>query len=312
MKKFAYFAHSEMSLRCLEGMIKGSRIPELCVISIKDGTHEEFVSEVKVICDVNGIRLVNVCDSCGWSEIETVKSLDELVPWLSECEFAISVGFMKILPEKVFLSPKLGTLNLHCGKLPKYRGRAPISRAIMEGDNNITVTVHMMDKGMDSGDIIDETKLPLGDHDDVSTMYEKCSEVSYVCALRAVKKLTSGKAKPQKQTSDVPANDKISDDERKILWSDDARKIFNKIRAITFPYPGAKTKYKGKEYIVLHSELMKTAGKSAGAPGEIEEVLDRSLKVSTGDAPIIIKDMFCNGNFVKNHKKIFAKGGKFS
>jgi methionyl-tRNA formyltransferase len=309
--KFIYFAHSEMSIRCLEGLIAESCVPVQTVISIKDGTHEHFKSEMKVLCELNDIRLTNICNSCEPEDLENLKSVEELAEMMKELDFGLSVGFMKILPESVFAAPRLGTLNLHCGKLPEYRGRAPISRTIMNGDEYLVVTVHQMDSGMDSGDVIEESELKINPDDDVNTMYEKCCEVSSQVALAAISKLLSGKHTFRKQESDMTPNEKISEHERRIEWNTEAHRIFNKIRAITFPYPGAKTNYGGMEFVILSSEEAEDVTDVPAEPGTIIEVKDKSIKVAAMKNALILRDFFFNGGLVKDLTAVFKEGGKF-
>ena len=306
--KIVYLAHSEMSLNCLEGLIERSYVPVACIVSIAEGKHDSFMSGIKVICEINGIRLLNVCDNCSDPEVETVSSLEGIADVMAGADLGVSVGFMKILPKKIFSAPEHGTVNLHCGKLPQYRGRAPISRAIMEDEESITVTVHMMNERMDAGDVICEIDLPLSDTADVNTRYEKCSEVSADAVVSAIGKLISGKGNFRKQEPDLAPREKLTEAERRVDWKQDSRRIFNQVRAMTFPYPGAKFRHKGKEYVVLHAKAAK-AGKAKDArPGEVVDSNEKELKVATGSGTVVLRDLFLKGRLVKNIGKEIKKG----
>ncbi|MBX7043816.1 MAG: methionyl-tRNA formyltransferase [Ignavibacteria bacterium] len=310
--KFVYLAHSEMSMHCLEGLIERSYVPEACIVSIAEGKHDSFLSGMKVICGINGIRLLNVCDNCTDPEVETVSSLDGIAEIMSGADLGISVGFMKILPKKIFSAPAHGTVNLHCGKLPQFRGRAPISRAILEGEESITVSVHMMNEKMDAGDVICEIELPLSDKDDVNTMYEKCSEVSAGAVVSAIGKVVSGKAVFRKQEPDLTPREKLTEAERRIDWKQDSRRIFNQVRAMTFPYPGAKFRHKGKEYVVLHAKAAKAGKGDTGRPGEVVDSSEKELTVATGSGSVVLRDLFLKGRLVKNIGKEIKKGAILS
>jgi len=309
--KYIYLAHSEMSLRCLEGLIKKSFIPSLVVISVSKGLNQQFKSEMNVICIENGIEFINICDKCEQGEIRILERTEDLIPLIRDYDFGLSVGFMKILPESVFNVPLNGMINLHCGKLPQYRGRAPISRAIMEGEKSVMITVHKIDKGVDSGDVLEEFEINLNENDDVNTIYEKCCEASGKVAIKAIRKLAKGKAHFRKQEPDLAPREKISDEERRIKWNMTARVAFNQIRAITFPYPGATVSYGGKEYIVLASEIVKENGNQEKQGGEILSIGERNVEVAMSDGSLLLKDIFKNGSLLKDYKKEFKEGRRF-
>ncbi len=309
--KFVYLAHSEMSLRCLEGLISKSFIPSLVVISVSKGFNQQFKSEMNVICIENGIELINICDKCEQDEIRILGKTEDLIPLIKDYDFGLSVGFMKILPESVFSATQNGMLNLHCGRLPQYRGRAPISRAIMEGEKSVMITVHKIDKGVDSGDVLEEFEIKLNDNDDVNTIYEKCCEASGKVAVKAIKKLANGNAHFRKQQPDLAPREKISEEERKIKWNVPARVGFNKIRAITFPYPGATASYGGKEYIVLASEIVNEDCNQERQGGEILSIGERNVEVALSDGSLFLKDIFKNGSLLKDYRKEFKEGRRF-
>ena len=310
--KYVYFAHSEMSLRCLEGLLKKSITPSLVVISVAKDVNFQFRNSMIDLCRESEIEIINICGTCTDSEIPTLARVEDLVPLISNYDFGLSVGFLKILPARVFSEPKMGMINLHCGRLPQFRGRAPISRAIMEGEDEIIITVHKIDKGVDSGDVIDEYAIPLTDSDDVNSIYEKCCEASADVAEISIRKLKSKHAEFRKQTPDVLPREKISEPERRIKWDASAREIFNKIRAITFPYPGAVATYGRKEYTVLASEIITTRMKNSSKPGEIIKTNKMSIQVAAGDGQIILKDIFSKGSLVKDCRSEFKIGGRFS
>jgi methionyl-tRNA formyltransferase len=300
-----------MSLRCLEGLIKKSFIPSLVVISVSKGLNQQFKSEMNVICIENGIELINICDKCEQDEIRMLGKTEDLIPLIKDYDFGFSVGFMKILSEAVFSAPQNGMLNLHCGRLPQYRGRAPISRAIMEGEKSVMISVHKIDKGVDSGDVLEEFEIELNDNDDVNTIYEKCCDESGKVAIRAVKKFAKANAHFRRQEPDLAPREKISEEERKIKWNVTARIAFNKIRAITFPYPGATISYGGKEYIVLASEIVKENCIQKRQGGEILSIGERNVEVALSDGSLLLKDIFKNGSLLKDYKKEFKEGRRF-
>ncbi len=310
--KYVYLAHSEMSLRCLEGLITKSLAPSLVVISVMKEINFQFRNSMIELCRESGIGIVNICGSCADSEIPVLETVEDLIPEISEYDFGLSVGFMKILPEKVFSAPRLGMINLHCGRLPQYRGRAPISRAIMEGESSVIVSVHKIDQGVDSGDVIEELVVQVSDTDDVNSIYEKCCESSSEAAEIAVRKLMSKNPAFRKQLPDIAPREKISESERRINWNASTRNIFNKIRAITFPYPGSVAVYEGNEIIVLASEIPVSVSENVNEPGRIIKTNQMSVQVAAKDGHIILKDLFRKGSLIKDCRTEFEEGKRFS
>jgi Methionyl-tRNA formyltransferase len=172
-----------MSLHCLKGLIKNGRIPEFTVIHEnrdREKLDSKFFFPLIEYCDLNGIRIFKV------------KKLNELKSEISECNLGVCCGFMEIIKKDVYSLPEFGILNLHCGKLPEYRGRAPISRTIMNGDESLIISVHRIDDGVDSGDLLIEKKLRIELTDDVNTLYEKCALISGEIFCEAICELETG------------------------------------------------------------------------------------------------------------------------
>jgi len=280
--KFFYLAHSIMSLECLKGLVANNLIPGLAVIHKslnRMKPEKEFYIPVKEFCLENKIEL---------SETDDIKELKEK---LSEFNIGVCVGFMSILKKEIFSIPEYGILNYHCGKLPEYRGRAPISRSIMNGEEFLTITVHQIDEGVDSGDICKEYKIKISKEDDVNTLYHKCSGVSSVIISECLGDIKERKLNFSKQISDKPANKIISDEERKINWNENANAIFNKIRALTFPYPCAYFYFNNKKYLILKSIPVSENVKSESVAGTVTSMSDYKIEIETGEGKLIISSI---------------------
>jgi methionyl-tRNA formyltransferase len=203
-----------------------------------------------------------------------------------------------------------GIFNLHCGKLPEYRGRAPISRTIMNGDKELVATLHKMDEGVDSGAIAIETKIKITAKDDVNTLYKKFSENSYKSIVELLKKLEKGNLELKKQRyTNKKAYTVLSEDECRIDWKKNAVQIFNKVRALKAPYPQAYTSLKEKKYFFNHAFINKLHVK--GKPGEIYKVTADKLYVNTKDGVITANEVYCDNKKV-NITKEFKTGDRFS
>jgi methionyl-tRNA formyltransferase len=260
--KFFYLAHSIISLVCLEGMVRKKFIPEFVAVHKdyeKETLGDIFFRPMKYFCSINNIKLYNV------------NSIKDISGKIMNTDAGICVGFMEIIEPDIFILPKSGILNLHCGKLPEYRGRAPISRTLMDNRKNLVLTVHKMDKKVDAGDICTEVKIPITVKDDVNSLYQKCSKKSSGAIVKALKGIKKGNLDFVKQRAEpgFKANKKLSRDDRTINWSDDLKKIYNRVRALTPPYPGAIFHYKDADYIAARSEIQRMTRRKSTDQGRI-------------------------------------------
>jgi methionyl-tRNA formyltransferase len=276
--KFFYLGHGVMSYECLKDLLERGYKPAFVVIH-KDLEYERlcemFYDPMNALCSENSIPLYPV---------EKIFSVHNEI---ASCDVGVCLGFMEILKKETLDLPKHGIINVHGGKLPQYRGRAPISRAIMNGEKFFTLTLHKMDEGVDSGDVCLETAMPITDKDNLNTVYEKCSAETAPLVERYFNAFKRGMLDCKKQdlANSKPFR-KITDEERKIDWNKGAREIFNLIRALIPPFPGAFFEYNGKRYHALASEIMIDNG--IGKPGEILFIDENSTTVKCGDGSIYI------------------------
>lgn len=232
----------------------------------------------------------------------------------------IDVAYGLILPEAVLNLPKFGCINLHPSLLPRWRGAAPIQRAIMAGDTVTGVTIMKIDTGLDTGDIYKQVTLPIDNNDTSETLMEKTSEIGARLLLEVLDEIIAGLAKTitQNHSENTYAN-KISKDEGKINWQKNATEIERMIRAFN-PWPVAYTTI-DNQYIRIWQATIKNSAEPkpnlqgashAALPGTILHIDKNSIEVATtggvlclqkiqfpGGKPLEIKDL------LNAHSKIF-------
>ena len=167
---------------------------------------------------------------------------------LSECdpELIAVVAYGKILPKSVLDYPKYGCVNLHVSLLPKYRGAAPMQRAIMNGETHTGVTVMYMDVGLDTGDIISKMEFPISDTDDFEAIHDRSAEIGSKLLSDTIFSIEAGKASRTPQDHSLATYaDKIEKEDCKIDFTLDARTCQCRIRGVT-PIPGAFCFQNGK------------------------------------------------------------------
>jgi methionyl-tRNA formyltransferase len=196
---------------------------------------------------------------------------------------AVVVAFGQILPREVLEAPRLGSFNLHGSLLPRWRGAAPIQRAIMAGDPVTGVQVMRMTEGLDEGPILATETLRIGPLDTAATLHDRMAEAGAELIARTLPRIASGEASETPQADDgVTYAKKIRPKEAKIDWARPAAEVDRKIRGLS-PYPGAWFTLPTDKGPLRVKALLSTQEDGDGAPGE---VLDDRLLVACGEGAV--------------------------
>lgn len=179
-----------------------------------------------------------------------VESLKDL-----NADLFVIVAF-KILPRSVFTIPKYGSFNLHGSLLPKYRGAAPIHWAIMNGDKKTGVTTFYLEDKVDTGNIIDQSEMPIEDEDNLGTVHDKMSLLGADLVIKTVDSIEVGNIKLQKQDNKLasPAP-KIQKELGEIDWNKSSEEIHNLVRGLS-PFPAAYFMHDEKKYKIFKSKIV--------------------------------------------------------
>ncbi len=229
--------------------------------------------------------------------------LSEIAP-----DMIVVVAYGKILPPEVINYPRYGCINLHVSLLPRYRGAAPMQRAIMEGESETGVTVMYMDEGLDTGDIISVEKFPITDKDDFESIHDRSAMVGAELLLKTIDEIERGTAERLKQDDALATYAaKVEKADARIDFSLPAKALSARIRGVT-PIPGAFCFLNGKMLKLSKVEL--ASGK--GEPGrvlELSSVGDGYITVACGEGALRIlsvvpegKGKMSAGDFVRGRK----------
>jgi methionyl-tRNA formyltransferase len=190
-----------------------------------------------------------------------------------KADLQLVVAF-RMLPEVVWNMPAMGTVNLHGSLLPDYRGAAPINWAIINGEKFTGVTTFKLVHEIDTGNILLQEKMPIGDSETAGELHDRMKLVGAALLVKTVKQLAEGQLKeiPQSSINAEPKHaPKIFTDTCRIDWSKDADSIYNQIRGLS-PYPAAFTMlqdklfkiYESEKLIASHNEIPGTFGIEGG------------------------------------------------
>ena len=196
---------------------------------------------------------------------------------------AAVVAFGQILPAAVLDAPRLGAFNLHGSLLPRWRGAAPIQRAVMAGDPVTGVEVMRMTEGLDEGPVLASETLRIGPLDTAGTMHDRMAAAGAELLARTLAAVERGEAVETPQTEDgVTYAKKIRPKEARIDWAKPGTEIDRKIRGLS-PFPGAWFTLATEKGPVRVKALLSAFEDADGAPGE---VLDDRLLVATGEGAV--------------------------
>ncbi len=194
-------------------------------------------------------------------------------------DLGIVVAF-RILPEAVFMLPRLGTFNLHASLLPKYRGAAPINWSLMNGERETGVTTFFLEERVDTGKTILQLRETISPDDDAGTLHDRLALLGAEAVLSTVRQIEQGKAIPVPQDNALASRaPKIRKEDCRIRWDDRAECIHNRIRGLS-PVPGAFALHGGHPLKIFRSEVL--AIPSAQEPGTLE-VTKAGICVHTRD-----------------------------
>ena len=194
-----------------------------------------------------------------------------------DADIAVVVAYGLILPQAVLDAPAQGCLNIHASLLPRWRGAAPIHRAIMAGDAETGVCIMQMEAGLDTGPVLLREATPIRTTETTIQLHDRLSEMGARLIIDALAKLPDLTPEPQ-PSEDVTYAAKIDKAEARIDWAKPAAQVDRLIRGLS-PFPGAWFEVGGTRVKVLGSSL----ADGSGAPGE---VLDASLRVACGQGAV--------------------------
>jgi methionyl-tRNA formyltransferase len=220
----------------------------------------------------------------------------------------IVVVAFRILPPEIFNIPRLGSVNLHASLLPKYRGAAPINRAIMAGETETGVTTFMLQQKVDTGGILLQERIAIGPDEDAGAVHDRLSVLGAQLVLETVRRIEAGTItpKPQDDGAATPAP-KITRDDCRINWNRPTLDLHNMIRGLS-PSPAAFTAHNDRILRVFKAKPL--ASPPAGEPGYLSAGSDW-LHASTADAQLAILELQQEGKKRMGIEE-FLRGYRFS
>ncbi len=289
--KLILFAHQNWGIKAINAFFDMKLdIAKVYTHSLDMDKHEKvWYDSIKNICNEKNIPVLE-CSKLTDFDIDEIKLINP--------DLIFSVGWRRLLPKSIFSIPKFGVLNLHDSLIPNYRGFAPINWSIINGEKETGLTIHYIDEGIDTGDIILQKKININFEDTAFDVYNRLLDLSTELFQNVIHMIEKNMIQPQSQktmSQGFFCSRRFPDD-GKIDWKQDRVCIYNLIRALCDPYPNAFFIFNSEKYFVKNAKLIDDDYR--GPSGKICAIRDGGIIVT------------CGNSYVKNQALLISKISK--
>jgi len=259
--------------------------------------------------------IIDVANDLGIAISSPYRITSELINEIREIEpdMIISCYYRKIFPRELISIPKIGIVNIHPSLLPYYRGPVPTAWAILNGENEFGVTIHMVDSGIDTGDILIQEKYLIDNEETGYELYMRAMEIGSKVFIENFDDLINNKIEPQKQS---PGGSYFGKLENRVLidWKNSAEFIKNQVRVRAIPYNPIETILENKYFFINRVKIDLNNDFPVQQPGKILKVFDdERFVVSCSDGALIVEDYSVYPTFTEVEKEVYLKpGSRFS
>lgn len=279
--KIGYFADGQWSHRALAKILSDETL-RVTFICARYDTPDPILKATAIEYDLDFIT---------HPKINSAEFLDWMKNYGSD--LFVSMSFNQIFRKELINLPPLKTINCHAGKLPFYRGRNILNWALINDEKEFGITVHYVDEGIDTGDIILQQCYSISDEDNYSTLLDRAYEGCATDLYSAIKLIQKNKIRPIAQNKIHPTGFYCSarrDGDERLNWNQNSRDIFNFVRGICHPGPQARTFLEEKEIKINRVQYFPSAPSYKGLVGVVVGVEDDAFFVKTSDSYIKVTE----------------------
>jgi methionyl-tRNA formyltransferase len=239
-------------------------------------------SPVKLLAAAHGLPVAQP------ATLKTPEGRAALDQWSPDLLVVVAYGL--ILPAAVLALPRLGCLNIHGSLLPRWRGAAPIQRALLAGDAQTGVTIMQLDEGLDTGPMLLERRRSIGAEETSGDLHDALAELGAAALIEAISGIEAGTLVARAQPADgVTHAAKIEKSEARVDWNQDAVQIHRQIRAFN-PWPMAEARLGEEPLRLLRARVADATGRPA-EPGTLLGMADDELRVACGQGVLAVREL---------------------
>ncbi|MCC7492287.1 MAG: methionyl-tRNA formyltransferase [Fimbriimonadaceae bacterium] len=225
---------------------------------------------------------------------ERIRGHADFLAWLTAepLDVAVVVAFGQLLPAAVLTAPRGGCLNVHFSLLPRYRGAAPVQRALLAGETGTGISVMLLDEGLDSGPVLAAEPSAIEPQETAGELLQRLALAAPELLRKTLQEWLAGAITPQPQDATLATlAPRLHKEEGRLRWSQPASELFNVVRGVT-PWPGAQAEVAGEWVKVLRCRV----GESQGIPGALLDIVDgRGILIGTGDGSLWLSQVQAPG-----------------
>ncbi|NLF24539.1 MAG: methionyl-tRNA formyltransferase [Deltaproteobacteria bacterium] len=287
LRRIAFFGTPAFAVPALSALLKhpGSRVD--VVVTQPDrpaGRGQKLAaSPIKLLAAEHGLPLLQP-ENIRRSQEEFISKLRQFGP----LDLGIVVAFGQILPPALLALPRAGCINLHASLLPRWRGAAPIQRAIMAGDRKTGISLMKVESGLDSGPVFCQEEIDITKTDDSQTLHDRLARLGADMLTRFLEPICAGElAATEQDQSEVTYADKITSADACVDWRNPADQIERLVRALA-PAPGAYTTLGGKVLKIFRAEAFDYP---SAQPGRIYSFNNGTIEVNCGSGILALQEV---------------------
>lgn len=303
-KRIIFIGGRDRGLKCIETLVKkGEKI--IHIFCLKEDEHEKEKYSGEILKYAKQMNIPSTLTKSVKAQ-EFIDQIRSLGP-----DLIIVMGWRTIIPSEILKIPELGCVAVHESLLPKYRGFAPVNWAIINGEKETGVSLFFLDEGIDSGDIIDQKVIQIGPNDSAPKIYKRTLKASINILIENLDAIKKGDVERHEQDHELATytSTRIPEDGQ-ISWNNSALEIHNFVRALSYPYPGAFTLYKGEKVIIQKASMPPQRKFVGGIPGRVVSIGSGWVEALTGDGIIRIEEVvFDKGKIEKASQRLTSIKG---
>ncbi len=276
------FGYHNVGARCLRTLLAGCMQVDLVVTHPDDPNETIWFDSVAAVAAEHGIPVELVEQSVG-DDLQA--RIAALAP-----DYLFSFYFRRMLPAALLASARIAALNMHGSLLPRYRGRAPVNWAVLHGEAETGATLHVMQAKPDAGDIVAQQAVPILPDEPAKDVFDKVTVAAEIALWNVLPQLQRGEV--PRRTNDLTAGSYFGGrkpEDGRIDWAQPAQAVYNLIRAVAPPYPGAFFDLGGQQFIVARARLARPelAGQLAASVPVGPHRVGEQILARTADGGVI-------------------------
>lgn len=299
---YILFVGSRVGYEALRVMIDlNCNIRHVFIESEHSHEHEKYFAKSVDQCESRNIHYSLDAKSKEIEELLTREDSTE-----TSIDYIMSFGYRKMIANSVMNVARVAALGTHFSPLPRYRGFAPLNWLLINGESETAVNLFYLEDEVDAGDIVDREWIKIDYKDDINSLFEKCLVGFRDLMNRAIPKLESGNIKVTKQDGSKATYTCARNPEDGLInWNWSSTKIYNFVRAQTYPYPGAYSYKDGNKLVVWSCEEYEIPSYEGPIPGKVINIVkDKGVVVLCGEGAVLLKNVQLLNDGTKTADKV--------